>query len=59
MIGISGLLAELEERERERQPCLQTDLALIDILSNRCIHHLNTVMKTANTLNTDVYLSEG
>lgn len=48
MIGISRLLAEGEERGRERhqnqQPCLQTDLALIDILSNRRILHLKTVI---------------
>lgn len=60
-LALARLLGELQDAEWVReapnqQPCLQTDLALIDIPSNRCIHHSNTVMKTGSMLNTDAYL---
>lgn len=37
-------------------PRLHTDLALIDILSNRCIRHLKHDGKRAPASNTDAYL---
>lgn len=51
-VGITWALAERSVQPNQ-QPCPQTDLALIDILSNR---GFRTEMEPESTRNTDVYL---